>query len=126
MPVVMKLAYSVSVALPRMMAPASRSLRVMKASSGGTDPSRATEPAVVGMSKGSTLSLSRTGTPNSGPRGSPRGGGWEAASGRPRAMTARTAIGRVGEVPDVPGFRVADDGHVVVGVLAGPRRSTGF
>ena len=63
MPLVRKLANSVSVALPRMIAPASRNFFVMNASSGGTDPSSATEPAVVGMSAVSTLSFSNTGMP---------------------------------------------------------------
>ena len=46
MPKAMKLAYSVSVPLPRMMAPARRSLRAMKASFFGSDPPRATEMIV--------------------------------------------------------------------------------
>jgi hypothetical protein len=46
-----------------MIAPAWRSLRVMKASALGIEPASATEPAVVGMSLVSTLSLSSTGMP---------------------------------------------------------------
>jgi len=63
MPPVRKFAYSVMVALPRMMAPALRSFLVMKASSAGMDPASATDPAVVGMSLVLMLSLSKTGMP---------------------------------------------------------------
>ena len=62
----MKFANSVSVAFPRMMAPASLSFCVMNASSGGTDPASEGDPAVVGMSSVSTLSFRRTGMPKSG------------------------------------------------------------
>ena len=50
-----------------MMAPASRSRLVMKASAAGSVPASATDPAVVGMSAVSILSLSSTGMPCSGP-----------------------------------------------------------
>src|SRR5205809_5510422 len=67
MPVeLMKLANSVRVAFPRMMAPARRSFRVMNASFAGMDPPSATDPAVVGMSAVSMLSLRMSGTPNKG------------------------------------------------------------
>jgi hypothetical protein len=49
-----------------MIAPASRSLAVMNASFGGIDPANEGDPAVVGMSAVSTLSLRSTGMPNSG------------------------------------------------------------
>src|SRR5213080_2688751 len=65
MPRAMKLANSVSVPLPRMIAPACRSLRAMKASFSGIEPPRATEPAVVGMSLVAMLSLRITGMPKS-------------------------------------------------------------
>ena len=63
----MKLANSVSVPLPRMIAPAARSLRATVESLAGFDPPSATEPAVVGMSKVAMLSLMMTGMPKSGP-----------------------------------------------------------
>src|SRR5262245_49851378 len=66
MPLVRKLANSVIVALPMMIAPAASSFRVTNASDCGTDPANATDPAVVGMSFVSTLSLRITGIPNSG------------------------------------------------------------
>ena len=69
----MKFANSVSVPLPRMIAPACRSFLVMKASSGGMEPASATEPAVVGMSAVSMLSFSRMGMPKSGRELSPSG-----------------------------------------------------
>src|SRR2546429_6586776 len=74
MPSAMKLANSVSVPLPRMIAPACRSLLAMKASFSGLEPPRATEPAVVGMSLVAMLSLRITGIPKSGraPSSSPR------------------------------------------------------
>ena len=62
----MKLANSVSVALPRMIAPAARNCSVMKASSGGIEPSSELDPPVVGMSAVLTLSLRSTGMPKSG------------------------------------------------------------
>src|SRR5207244_11933081 len=61
-----KLANSVRVALPRMMAPARRSFWVMNASFAGIDPPSAIDPAVVGISAVSILSLRMTGTPNNG------------------------------------------------------------
>ncbi len=51
-----------------MMAPASRSFCTMKASLGGMEPSRITEPPVVGISTVSKLSFSTTGMPCKGPR----------------------------------------------------------
>src|SRR3954463_14336574 len=62
-----KLAHSLRFVFPRISAPASRSLRTMKASRGGFAPSKAREPAVVCMlSAVSMLSLIRMGTPNRG------------------------------------------------------------
>src|SRR6266700_1046267 len=67
-----KLAHSLRFALPRITAPASRSLRATKASRGGRDPSRANEPAVVCIwSAVAILSLRRMGIPCRGPRGPP-------------------------------------------------------
>src|SRR3984893_13629511 len=62
-----KLAHSLRLVLPRISAPAWRNLRTMKASRGGLDPTRASDPAVVCMpSPVSMLSFSNTGTPKSG------------------------------------------------------------
>src|SRR6266511_1184881 len=58
-----KLAHSVILALPRMTTPASRSLVVTVASWGGRGPTSAREPAVVIMSTGSMLAVSRIGMP---------------------------------------------------------------
>jgi hypothetical protein len=67
------LAHSLRLAFPSRTAPASRSLRATVASRGGTDPERASEPAVVVvLSAVSTLSLRRIGIPCSGPRTWPR------------------------------------------------------
>src|SRR5712671_4253616 len=61
-----KLAHSLRLVLPRISAPASRSLRTMKASRAGLDPRRASDPAVVRIpSAVSMLSFSSIGTPNS-------------------------------------------------------------
>ena len=65
-----KLAHSDRLALPRITAPASRSLRVRNASEGSA-PSSADEPAVAGSPSAWMLSLSSTGMPSSGPRGDP-------------------------------------------------------
>src|SRR5258705_8104302 len=65
-----KFAHSLRLVLPRMTAPASRSFSATKASRGGIEPSKASEPAVVIMrSCVPTLSLIRTGIPCSGLRG---------------------------------------------------------
>src|SRR5947209_19433179 len=65
-----KLAHSLIFVLPRMIAPASRSLLTTYASRGGRDPSRASEPAVVCiLSVVAILSLRSKGIPCSGPRG---------------------------------------------------------
>src|SRR6266852_3965769 len=62
-----KLAHSLRLVLPSRSAPASRSLRTIKASLAGFEPSSASDPAVVCMpSAVSTLSLIKTGMPNSG------------------------------------------------------------
>src|SRR5690606_41997144 len=64
-----KLAHSDRLALPRMTAPASRSLPTRKASRAGSAPSSANEPAVVCIrSAVSMLALSSTGLPSSGLR----------------------------------------------------------
>ena len=57
--------------LPRMIAPACFSRRVIVASYGGCQPSRMREPQVVGMPTVVNTSLTATGTPASGPSGSP-------------------------------------------------------
>ncbi len=64
-----KLAHSLRVVLPRMTAPAARSLAATVASCAGAVPTSASEPAADCIrSCVSTLSLRRTGTPCSGPR----------------------------------------------------------
>ncbi len=67
-----KFAHSDRFVLPRITAPASRSRVTRAASVSGGLPARASDPAVVGMSRVSMLSLRRTGMPSSGPRVSPR------------------------------------------------------
>src|ERR671914_694485 len=62
-----KLAHSDILALPRMTAPAWRSLCVTVASWGGREPTSAREPAVVVISTVSMLSLRRIGMPWSSP-----------------------------------------------------------
>src|SRR5215467_4637021 len=57
--------------LPRITTPAARSRRVIVASYGGCQPARILEPQVVGMSMVVKTSLSASGTPASGPSGSP-------------------------------------------------------
>jgi hypothetical protein len=55
-------------ALPRRTAPAAVSFATRKASSGGVEPSSISDPAVVGRSAVSKLSLTTTGMPCSGER----------------------------------------------------------
>jgi hypothetical protein len=63
-------AHSLRLVLPRITAPASRNRRTRKASSGGREPTRASDPAVVAMrSAVSILSLMSNGMPCNGPRG---------------------------------------------------------
>src|SRR5262245_48030329 len=65
-----KLAHSLRFVLPRMTAPASRSLRATAESFGRFAPTRASDPAVVCiLSAVSMLSLIRIGMPCNGPRG---------------------------------------------------------
>lgn len=87
-----KFAHSDRLVLPSRTAPASRSLRVIVASSGRV-PSRAREPAVVGRPAMSTLSLSRTGMPSTGLRGPAASRTWSlaAASAAAIGFTASTA-----------------------------------
>ena len=66
-----QLANSVRPALAMMIAPASRRFAVRVASYGGTYPSNARAPPVVGRWVVWMLSLSATGIPCSGPRTSP-------------------------------------------------------
>src|ERR1022692_3831610 len=64
------LAHSLRLVLPRITAPAARSFSATNESFDGLEPTRASEPAVVIiLSAVSMLSLIRTGTPCSGPRG---------------------------------------------------------
>ena len=70
-----------------MIAPASRSLRVMKASLGGIEPVERNEPPVVGMSPVSMMSLSATGMPYSGLR---------AHAGMPRRVELARLVQRRG------------------------------
>ena len=57
--------------MPRITAPAARSLLTIVASLSGTECSSTIEAAVVGIPATSMLSLSRTGSPSSGPRTDP-------------------------------------------------------
>src|SRR5204863_5786193 len=68
-----KLAHSLMFVLPRRRAPAWRSFRATEESRGATDPSRASEPAVVVMrSWVAMLSLRSTEMPRRGPRAGSR------------------------------------------------------
>ena len=89
-------ANSLMFALPRMIAPAPRSLCTMKASSGGIDPLSRSDPAVVGMSWVSTLSLSTTGIPCRSERGpvSRRSRSRARAVSRARGLRVRKALRR--------------------------------
>src|SRR5580658_5291461 len=65
-------AHSLRLVLPRITAPAARSLRATKESLGGFEPTSASDPAVVIIrSAVSMLSLISTGMPCSGPRTTP-------------------------------------------------------
>jgi hypothetical protein len=87
MPLATQLASSVIPVLAMMMAPASRSFRVTVASYGGTSPSKASAPPVVGMSVVWMLSLRATGIPWRGPRIFP------CARSRSRASASSSARG---------------------------------
>jgi hypothetical protein len=64
-----KLAHSLRFVFPRMTAPASCSLAMMNASAGATEPSSASDPAVVDIRPvTATLSFTRMGMPCSAPR----------------------------------------------------------
>src|ERR1700683_3414199 len=65
------IANSSMLVLPRMIAPACFSRRVIVASYGGCHPARMLEPQVVGMPTVVNTSLTATGTPASGPSGAP-------------------------------------------------------
>src|SRR5205085_10549293 len=66
----LKLAHSLRLVFPRITAPAARSLWTTNESRAGIDPNNASEPAVVIIrSCVSRLSLIKTGTPWSSPRG---------------------------------------------------------
>ena len=65
------MANSSMLVLPTMIAPACLSRCVIVASYGGCQPSRMREPQVVGMPVVVNTSLTATGTPASGPSGSP-------------------------------------------------------
>src|SRR5207249_3391962 len=103
MPVVMKFAHSVMFALPRITAPASRSLVTRKASCGAMQSRRACEPALVcRRSAVAMLSLRKTGIPCSGPRMPP-----EARSSIMPGMTARIRVGTGGGLWDLDGDQVS-------------------
>jgi hypothetical protein len=57
--------------LPKMIAPAARSMRTTAASASGRRPACSTVPSSVGMSVVSMMSLMATGTPCKGPVGKP-------------------------------------------------------
>src|SRR6266851_5825582 len=65
------MANSSMLVLPRITTPASRNRLVTVASYGGTQPARILDPQVVCMSVVVNTSLSASGTPASGPSGSP-------------------------------------------------------
>ena len=77
-----------------MIAPAALSLVTIAASCVGVRPSSASEPPVVGRPATSTVSLTRTGIPASGPPGCPAARALSAAIAAPVAVgfTARTAL----------------------------------
>ncbi len=85
-------AHSAMFVLAMTMAPASRSLRTMNASSGGTLSASAIEPPVVTMSCVSKLSFTRIGTQNSGPSASPAASSASIRSARSRAAGLTTVI----------------------------------
>src|SRR2546426_3688080 len=88
-----KFAHSLRLVLPRMTAPAARSLAATVASWSGAVPTKANEPAVVCIrSAVSMLSLSKTGIPCSGPRG-PRA--LRSASRAPAIASASGLISRI-------------------------------
>src|SRR5947207_3071387 len=66
-----KYAHSVVTVLPRITAPAARSILTTTASSRGVRPACSAQPFSVGMSPVSMMSLIPTGTPCSAPIGSP-------------------------------------------------------
>lgn len=80
------LAHSERLVLPRMMAPASRRRVTSGASRPGALSTKAREPAVVGMSAVSILSLRRIGRPRRDPWSG--GGGWSSSRAGLTAMTA--------------------------------------
>ena len=88
----MQLAISVRFVLPSTTAPASRSRTTTSASRSGTECSSARLPAVVGSPATSMLSLTRTGTPCSGPRTRPSARSASSAAARSRASGARQRI----------------------------------
>ena len=85
---------SVTLALPRMIAPAAFSRVTSAASWAGTTSSSASEPPVVGSPATSIVSLTSTGMPASGPPGVPAARALSAAIAAPVAagLTARTAL----------------------------------
>lgn len=87
--------------LASMTAPASRSLRTMKASRGGAESFSERDPAVVGMSTVSKLSFTITGTQCSGP----------ARPDRPNCASSASAAAKA------PGFTMT------IALSAGPLRS---
>lgn len=74
------------------IAPASRILRTMKASSGGRLSASAIDPPVVTMSCVSKLSLTSIGTQNSGPVSSPAPSDASSSSARSSARGLSTVI----------------------------------
>ena len=90
----MKKANSDRFVLPRITAPAARSLATTVESRSGTEFCSATLPAVVGRPATSRLSLTSTGMPCSGPRTLPvaRSRSRRLASCSARGLTIRTAL----------------------------------
>src|SRR5215469_959221 len=91
------MANSSMLVFPRMITPASLSRLVTVASYGGRQPSRIFDPQVVGMSLVVSTSLSASGTPPSGPSGSPAArlrSTSSAAASAPTPATCRNACRR--------------------------------
>ena len=76
---------SVTLALPRMIAPAAFSRATSAASVAGTTSLSASDPPVVGSPATSIVSLTRIGTPASGPPGVPAARAVSAATAAPIA-----------------------------------------
>ncbi len=102
-----RLAHSERFAAPRTTRPASRRAATIGASRTTVRPARAREPAVPGSPTASTLSLTRTGIPWSGPRDLPaaRSASSRAACSRASGASASTARRWTGPGPSTTAIR---------------------